>query len=321
DGETPESIREYIAELEEKFKNAPDVVPENYYVDTPAYNDEGDIWLRMEYGDGRKEGFIAASLYSDYFWYERRDKGDLSMQSSAQLNSDNDIAKWRNLSRENLEKMEQNPMDAGTAMEIALQVMAELGITDMQLADVEPELLGGEKYDEHALRLTFVRECGGIPITMKWYRGFRGDVPQPEISYAPSLGNETVIFTISEAGVVESFEWEYAAEIIEAIAADTQLLPMDEIKERIVRQIYYENAYWDSEGFAPATFSHCTVHIEKLELKYAYISVRHEPENALIVPVWVVSYRVLLAGYSNDYVQVQTILIHALDGGTVTTYH
>jgi hypothetical protein len=286
-------------------------------VEALAFDDEGYAWASFEYPDGTKTGAISAGRDSGSFYYMRREIDGLGWQIGAEMNSDNDIAKIRKTALANLEKMKQNPMDLQDTLPKAIQVLKDLGIRDMQFKAVEPILLGGKKYDGHALCLRFIRECGSIPAATKRSESYRRDDGEPE--YSLPFDVEEIEIIISEVGTIEFFYWRNPAQVVEAVTHDAQLLPIEQIKQRIVNQLFYENTYQDEE--AARTSWYFSIAIQKIELRTTYINVRNEPDSAYIVPIWFITYIPTQIDESFapgkwEFPPVD-MMINALDGGII----
>lgn len=315
DGEDPAFLREYIKELEKKLAEAPETIPDDVYVDIPAFDDDG-LWLSFQYPDGTKTGGISAKRDHGRFLYIRRKIGDAGWESMARINSTPDSdPRVRPISLANLEKMLQNKMNKEDALDKAIKILKDLGIKDMQFNAIETVLLGDEKYDEYALSVRFARECGGIPSTHKTSESRRKDEKPPE--YSLPFYIEEIEIVISENGTVEYFSWDNAAQVMETVTNDAQVLPIEQIKQRIVNQLYYKNSYIDEN----TDFSSChlNIDIQKIELKTTYINIRDELDHALIVPIWFISYTTTLIDkdFSSGEQQEQ-MMINALDGGVIT---
>lgn len=321
DGEDPDLLREIIKEMEKEMANAPDKVPKDLVIDSPVFDKDGGFWLRLQYLDGTKTGLLFGRREHGSFGYIRRDVGSMGTEIACEMNKTNDVKKWADLSIKNLEKMKQNPMDLKQSIEKAKIVLNDLNVTDMQFEKSERVLLGGEnKYNEHALSLMFVRECGGIPSVVT--RDYMERQPiMPEDLFSPPFSLETVEFVISESGVIEEFEWRYATKIAQIVTQNAILLPMDELKERISKQLYYNNARFDDNSDSKLSKN---INIKSIELKSSYINVKDDPSSAYVAPVWVVKYtNTYLYNGVPDLEDTYTneLMLNAIDGGVVKMVH
>ena len=323
DGETPESIRGYIKEVEKKLVKAPETHTYTYveplFTYRPNYETgeprkqygENSIFVSIELPDGGRYGSVDATRYekdkstSSGFYYKSF-SGGWNLESSLALydeqlkeemedpryleTTDNtwksDMTRQREFVDAGLKSMETNHMDLRAAADKAVLLLEDLGIEDMQLKSYEKAMFSRERSQEEeytipACYVEFVRECGGIPSLSQDGGSFSYEQDYSEVYCAP-FGLERINVLISEEGI-ESFSWRNMAQVVESVAKDTALMPLDEVKQRILDQIYFMNAAWLEN--APQ-YGKKRYKIGEMRLVTTYINAKDDPERVLIVPAW-----------------------------------
>ncbi len=318
DGETPESIRSYIKETERKLAEAPESYTYTYVEPVFTYDTdyetgepnkehgENSISVSLELPDGDRYGSIYASRYEkgkntgthfsycsfsggwnteSYFtWYDEELKRE--MERYEEINDDewkNDLNRQREFVDAGLKSMQGNTMDLRAAADSAIKLLEELEIEDMQLKSYEKAMYSMESGQEDctipACYVEFVRECGGIPSLSQRGGSFSNNLDYSELYCAP-FGLESVSMLISEEGVVY-FSWGDMAQVVERVAEDTELMPLDEIKQHVLDYIYFMNGAW-----LDGQYGQKRINIEEMRLVTTYINAKDDPERVLIVPAW-----------------------------------
>ena len=322
DGETPESIRSYIKEVESKLAKAPE--SHTYAYVEPVFTYEVDYETgepRMEYGentinvsiespDGSRYGSVYASRYEkgkntgssfsyssfsggrnlerDLTWYDEilRQQMENPPQYAETDGGEwyKDMARQREYVDAGLKSMQGNNMDLRAAADRAIRLLEDLGIKGMQLVSYEKAMLSRERdkedYTIPACYVQFVRECGGIPSRSPRNFSFSRDQDYSELYCAP-FDSEYVNMFISEEGV-ESFSWGGMAQVLERTAKNTTLMPIEQMKQRILDHVYFMNAAWLDHAQSGSK----RVKIDEMRLVTTYINAKDDTERVLIVPAW-----------------------------------
>lgn len=239
------------------------------------------------------------------------------------------------------EQLAKNNIDLAVFKQKAQQLLDGLGISGMQIQTCEkavykefpplqnnwntPDNYTAEIPDKNACSITFVRECGGIPCAISPLGDSIGDAKLEAVYSSPFYVEEGHML-LAEDGTVLSFYWNGGAAVVEQVADNTELLPFDEIKQRIAEKIVYDNTYYYDEDYPiEENGSKLRCVIDEVRLAMTYINAKDDPHRALIVPVWEVVAKVyptymdesgneIEGNHMGDY----SILINALDGGFVS---
>ncbi len=357
DGETPESIRSYIKEVESKLAQAPETHTYTYV--EPVFTYETDYETgepRKEYGentisvsielpDGNRCGSISASRYEkgkntstsfsyhgfsggwnkeSYFtWYDEELRREMENRPPGADKDgglwDKDMARQREFVDAGLENMQKNNMDLRAAADKAIELLEELGIEDMQLKSYEKAMFSREHGQEEDYTIPgcyveFVRECGGIPSLSQSGGSFPREQDYSELYCAP-FGLEGVNLLISEEGV-ERFSWRRMAQVVERVAENTTLMPIDEMKQSILDYLYFINAAWPDRKPQEAK----RIEIGEIRLVTTYINAKDDPERVLIVPAWhIMAQEEYLFDQTDTWTQGnnEEFMINALDGSGI----
>lgn len=355
DGETPESIRSHIKEVEHKMAEAPESHTYTYVEPVFTYridhetgepridSGENTIYVNLELPDGSKYGSISARRYEKGkntgvgFTY-RGYSGGWTSESFLQwydeiLKQEVEDGKYDNMDdayRSNWKKqrdfvdagfksMQENPMDPRAAADRAIELLEELGIEGLQLKSYEKVMFSREhgQEEEHTIPgcyVEFVRECGGIPSLLQCCGSIPNEEDFSEFYCAP-FNTESVTLIISEDGV-EHFSWSSMAQEVERVAEDTTLMPLDEVKQRIIDYAYYINGVWLDR----ATTDTKRITIKEIRLVTTYINAKDDPERVLIVPAWhITAQEEYLFDHKDDWTNgnLEEFMINALDGSNI----
>lgn len=323
DGETPESIRAYIKELEKKMANAPETYtytyvepvftfPTDYETGEPRKEEgENSIYVSIEWPDGSRHGSIGATRYEkdkntsssfhfsnisggydveSYFtWYDGYLKQEEENPPAwANAEWEQDIKRQRDFVNNGLKRMQSNTMDLDVAKQQAVGLLEELGIRDMQLISYEKAMFAREKTTEFKDHL-----ISGCYVTFARECGGIPSATQNGGSfsreqdyselYCAPFGLESVSVLISGEGV-EQFEWRGIAQIAEHVTGHTKLIPLEELKQDILNHIYFMNAAWVGGQHR----GKIRINISEVRLHTTYINAKDDPERVLIVPAWMV---------------------------------
>ena len=356
DGEDPDSIRSYIKEVERKLAQAPEshtytyVEPvftfETDYETGEPRKEYGEniIFVSIELPDGSRHGSVYASRYEkgkntstgfsysrfsggwnleSYFtWYDEELRREME---NPPWYAESDGGEWqeemtsqREYVDAGLKSMQRNNMDLRAAADSAIKLLDELGIEGMQLNRYEKAMfsreLDQEDYSIPGCYVEFVRECGGIPSLSQSGGSFSREQDYSELYCAP-FDLESVKLLISEEGV-EFFSWRGMAQVVERVAENTTLMPLDEMKQRILNHVYFMNGAWLDH--AQQDTKH--VKIEEMRLVTTYINAKDDSERVLIVPAWhVMAQEEYLFDQTDTWRQgnKEEFMINALDGSGI----
>ncbi len=356
DGETPESIRSYIKEVENKLAEAPESHTYTYVEPVFTYRTdyetgepreeygENTIFVSIESPDGSRYGSVSASRYekgkntsssfsysgfsggsnieSYFIWYDEELRREMENRPPGADKDgglwDKDMARQREFVDAGLKSMQENNMDLRAAADRAIKLLEELGIEGMQLKSYEKAMFSRERDEQEDYKIPgcyveFVRECGAIPSLSQRGGSFSPKQDYSELYCAP-FNLESLSLIISEEGV-EYFSWRGMAQVVERVAENTTLMPLDEIKQRILDHVYFLNAAWlDGERDTKR------VKIEEMRLVTTYINAKDDPERVLIVPAWhIMAQEEYLFDQTDTWMQgnKDEFMINALDGSGI----
>lgn len=351
DGETPESIRSYIKEVESKLAQAPKSHAYTYVEPVFTYMTdyetgeprkeygENTIKVSIELPDGGRYGSVYAARYekgkntSSGFSYTRFSGGwnlesyftwyDEELRQETERYAEDDpykkeIAKQREYVDAGLKSMQGNNMDLRAAADRAIRVLEELGIEGMQLKSFEKAMFSRERDEEENYTIPgcyvqFVRECGGIPSLSQRGGSFSPEQDYSEVYCAP-FDLEGVDLIISEEGI-EYFSWRDMAQPVERTAENTTLKPLDDMKQRILDHVYFMNGAWLDGQLGKKRLK-----IEEMRLVTTYINAKDDTERVLIVPAWhIMTQEEYLYDQTDTWTQgnKEEFMINALDGSGI----
>lgn len=353
-GETLESIRAHIKELEKKMANAPETYtytyvepvftfPADYETGEPLMErGENNISVSIEWPDGSRHGGIGATRYEkgknissgfafynisgpwdveSYFtWYDehlKQEEENPPVWANAEW--EQDIKRQRDFVNDGLKRMQNNTMDLDVATKQAVVLLEELGIKDMQLISCEKAMFARERDADPKDYL--------IPGCYVTFVRECGGVPaatqtggsfsrEQDYSalYCAPFDLEGVSMLISETGI-ERFGWGDIAQIAERVADHMELIPLEKIKQDILNYIYFMNAAW-----ADGKSGKIRINIREMRLYYTYINAKDDPERVLMVPAWMVkAQEEYLFDDTDTWTRgnEQEFMINALDGSGI----
>ena len=207
------------------------------------------------------------------------------------------------------------------AVDQANKVIADLGIDSMGIVYVEKVMI--DRYSGMAgFSDTVAQDQGYVIDYARRLDAIDGFIDNESMSnpegddnqdaYAPPFAMETITMVISESGI-EYFGWGEMAQKAETVSENSELLPFEEIKERIVNQLKYENIVDADSGMS------IEININKIQLLSGYINVKDDIDSVWHIPVWVAQGSMICTrenGESEEYGLGSTV-INALDGGRV----
>ena len=212
------------------------------------------------------------------------------------------------------------------ALSVAQAVLNDLGINDVSLDTIEKGVWQPrqpQEWDEFSTpvskmqggyEITFTRSAGQLA-------GFRlnySSIPTDDmLTYTPPFRVEQVIMFVSNGKII-AFDWRSMSKAIETIAANTNLIPFDEIKERFTDYVTYNYPYQEGPDGEMLKDS-IKIDILSVELRSSQITAKDDPYKAWLVPSWLIWFQF---SYLDEYYNIETIdnipcEINALDGGII----
>ena len=370
DGEDAESMRSYIAELEQKWADAPEQEEKKeadtkftYYRDyetgEPRTEDgENTINIGAD-GDGgvMKSIYVSRSDGKDANVYFSYDECFYEVESTTLMQEEDnrkereraegydepykseslaELAEQDQRVQELKDRYAQNDLDLAAMQEKAIGILKELGIKDMQVTKCEKALYSPETQnrssmtyqyttpDQPGCYIEFKRECGGIPCETQggghWGPGMSMD-GMYSAPYYPERGS----IMLDEHGNIRSFMWSDCAQIVETVAQDSKILSFDEIKDRAVDHLYWNNTdHYDDGSADKPPRPKLRFEVEEVRLIMTYINVKDEPDRVMAVPAWYIGAQGYAAYPGDDGTPAgeteynkDEIIINALDGSPI----
>ena len=349
DGEyvVTEETKRVVAELEETINNAPEDSPKIYTDTTLTHdtNNDGTIDLSTSNNyltiniEGDK-GPDAGCIYFRNFVDGESNLTEFSYltttymaESFARSFVEKDQRMQKEYDPEYLEKdtMKSNEeryqklMSANIsitkdeAQAVAQKAIDELNIQDMYLITAERALLDpyhglpSDGSDKGGYVFEYVRQSGGIAGFIR--RSWSGNPSENPPEYRPPFEQESVTVVVTDDGI-ESFLWIGCAQVIETASENVELLPFEDVIERLEECIFIERAY--EAGFD--TTQTITINVDTAELRVGYIDVKDELNQALLVPVWMFQTTGALTandGRTFTGMMDEIYIFNAIDGGYI----
>ena len=349
DGEyvVTEETKRVVAELEETINNAPEDSPKIYTDTTLTHdtNNDGTIDLSTSNNyltiniEGDK-GPDAGCIYFRNFVDGESNLTEFSYltttymtESFARSFVEKDQRMQKEYDPEYLEKdtMKSNEeryqklMSANIsitkdeAQAVAQKAIDELNIQDMYLITAERALLDpyhglpSDGSDKGGYVFEYVRQSGGIAGFIR--RSWSGNPSENPPEYRPPFEQESVTVVVTDDGI-ESFLWIGCAQVIETASENVELLPFEDVIERLEERIFIERAY--EAGFD--TTQTITINVDTAELRVGYIDVKDELNQALLVPVWMFQTTGALTandGRTFTGMMDEIYIFNAIDGGYI----
>lgn len=315
------------------------------YISLAAATDDGSMGAMVQASRGDEYG--ANFYFSDCNYYTETDVKNSEKwlkedeERLARIENETERANEEKYVNENREFVESgnrliasNTIDLQQAQQQAIALLQEFDIHGLQVTKCEKALLEPQQDyfssyemertfpDANGVFVEFQRECGGVPgITQ-----MGGIVVEKKdwtgAMYSAPFYLESARIVIDEQGDVVMFSWDSAAQVVETVAADMELLPFEEIKKRAVDHLYFLNTYHYGEGEdMDSRGEWMRYELDKAELKMTYVNAKDDPDRVLMVPAW---YFGAQGYYSYDDSEMgeqlfnyDEVLINALDGGAI----
>ncbi len=123
-----------------------------------------------------------------------------------------------------------------------------------------------------------------------------------DFDYSAPLYPEEIRIYVDETGNVQSFAWRYPLEIEKTVTKNANLLPFEEMKQRIRDMLTFINSY-DS----------LPIKVTNIEMHMALVDVKDQPDEAMYIPAWYIDYTETDEEGSIEY----RLVLNAVDGGRV----
>lgn len=127
-----------------------------------------------------------------------------------------------------------------------------------------------------------------------------------EPAVAADWETESIELYVTENGI-ESFSWANMYNIVETANENVQLLPFEEIQQRI-QDSMRAGFSWTQNG----NTGNSEVYITKMILTTGIMQIANNQEEALLIPAWAIFYTT--DGDRKDYIDQSLLLLNALDG-------
>lgn len=207
-----------------------------------------------------------------------------------------------------------NPkLESESAMGIAQDAMKSLGAdSNMKFSFMEKAIA----YNDKGLQgigwiIFFIRDCGGLQATyMDEWRIWKGSPPP---SNAAPWESEYMYVIVDENGKIAQYDVRGAGKQVAIIAENTQLMPFDDILDRIKQQLVYNHAYQENH------VEEYSVMVNKIQLASALINVKDRRDIGHLVPTWEVMYEFheRLKGENEPTVYHCRVCLNAIDGSYI----
>lgn len=298
---------DYIPDLENQLKNAPESIELEYITDWTLKSDDQRIHGGMIINDGE---YTSISLSPHQLMYSN---GDIWRESELEISGKADFGRI--------------DISEDDAVSLAKSAIEEFGIKDMVVCSVEKALAyprSGFWFSAvsdipfwKGYHIQFVRNIDGIPTRVDEPGGYFNI---DDYQYKTPFFAEDIGICIDEKGNVQQFYWSEPFKLTEKVSGNVALMPFDEVKEKIRDQLFYTHAYYNAYYTENIT-------VERVEMKMALIGVKDRPDEAMYVPAWFV-YSVIKhsppitdpMGYEISEEDVNTIVINAIDGGRILEF-
>ncbi len=319
-----ESAEEWASELENMRRNAPDDSPIIYTDTTLTY--EKDIYgkdvtesgknslsVKFDNDDGYP-GAIYAGNQSEENWkssyfsftshFDNIVTESMYQDATDEFGETGEQTSWAG------ELFSTFAADKAAALEKANQVLSDFNIKDMMLVSTEKFVVQNAP-EKSGYILDFARQAGGIPVYELRSGGYSKDEEPP--AYASPIGEETVRLWVSKDGI-KGFTWIGQSRVVETVTDNAKLLPFEEIQKVVKDSISYRKSFY-TRGYVSEK---AEVKITSIELRAAYIGVKDNPNQALIVPAWVVESTFTYDnGGDTETIYNDACVINAIDGGEI----
>lgn len=315
-------------------------------IEVAGKNSEGvlvSIYVRKrgEGSDGASFSYACGSFTTEE---NARENADLATEFAAaeELSEPekSEQLEWLNETQQTartlVERFDTATFDVEAGQQKAIQVFEELGISGVQITHIEKALCAldtgeqpekGTTWDNASIPCTcvdFARQAGGLPCITESAGYGLAPGTDPGSVYSAPFYPETGTMIVDTEGKVLMFTWDQPTDITAIISDSSDPLPLDEVKNRIVDQLYYNLGAPLGEATSESATGNVTYSIDEVRLVMSYVNAKDAPESALTVPAWCAK-----AHGSGTYVPDpsdpdmtidaydQEILINALDGSPI----
>lgn len=207
-------------------------------------------------------------------------------------------------------------------IEIGNNTLESLGIEGLTVVDAEPLYF----YDNDNQDVTKPNRTG---YALQYMRGVQGLSPVymssggmaagQQFDYTPPMGREVLWMLIDDTREVRCFRWINPMCITDILLSNIELMPFDDVKQRLIDQLTYEKAFTDDEAYC------FDLVVNEIRLAIDLIPVKDNNTACLYVPCWYLSYREYVKEGEGDprwYPEGRPsshIIINAIDGGSIAT--
>ena len=133
-------------------------------------------------------------------------------------------------------------------------------------------------------------------------------------AYRAPWAPEYIMIYADENGV-QNFSYKNCMEVTEVTADNVQLMPLEEISEHAMKQLYYKNADFYQE------FDRVEIAIDKVVLGGSMINKKNDLETGVIVPAWHLFYSATIYddGLKDGSIEESgdVLVINAIDGSVI----
>ena len=227
-------------------------------------------------------------------------------------------------------------MTADEAQGIAENVLSAFGISGFEVNRTMDIYYYGEDLSDiqfGGYHIVFVRGFGGMmPL---YITSFSGN-PQDRYEYCPPVKTESIQMDIDEYGKVQGFSWQHPIEIVETITTNVELLPFEDIMQRM-REYAKQHWAWqyNESEIASKTESVSSditaqnnnidvIKIYDIALNLSYIPMKNNADEFMYAPCWVFAYE-FTESAATDQEEIdkglyadQYIILNAVDGGSIS---
>ncbi len=318
-----ESAEAWAQELEKMRAAAPDDSPIVYTDTTLTYDrdefgnditESGKNSLSVKFDNDGYPGAIYARNDTEGYWksayfdftshFDNYMTESMYQDASAESGETDEQAGWAG------ELFDTFAADKDATLEKANQVLSDLDIKDMMLISTEKFVVQNAP-EKSGYTLEFARQAGGIPVYEIRGGGYSKEEEPP--AYASPIGEETVRVWVSKDGI-EGFTWSGPSRVVETVSGNVKLLPFEDIQKALIDRISYRKSFY-TRGYVSEK---AEVKVTSIELQAAYIGVKDNPNQALIVPAWVVESTFTYDnGGDTETIYNDPYVINAIDGGEI----
>lgn len=251
--------------------------------------------------------------------------------------------KWEQILDQCAQLMEEENIDADAGRGQAEELLKELGITDKVYSYAEPVLwfpdgtypedVAYTYYDslwqadlsqaEAGYVYTFNNSIGSWPVDLKFGGYFHGapEAEEETQTYAPPFPVEKIQIVVTGGGI-RMFSWDGMSETVATVAENTNLLPFEEIQERLTQYLSYCFPAAQPDD-SESVFEY---DLQNIRFGYSYIPAYESPDHAWAVPAW---FAEIKSGSDNydltgkkeiEEMQWCYVTISALDGSIIDNW-